>query len=204
MDKETPLFWDVIETRRSIRVFADRPVPQDLLERVLKAAVRAPNAHNAQTWRFIILRGEESKAKLADALGQNFREDMEKEGRIEEEIAPRLKRSRDRLMGAPVVVLLGVETADFPFYDNPNRDLGEYQMAVQSAALGAGQLLLTAHAVGLGGVWICAPLFAPEAVQAALKLPETWLAQGMLLLGYPGEEPEIKERKPLKEVVKYL
>ena len=77
-------------------------------------------------------------------------------------------------------------------------------MAVQSAALAGGHLLLAAQALGLGGVWMCAPLFVPEVVQTALGLPADWIAQGMLLLGYPDESPDGRPRKSISEVVRWV
>jgi len=66
------------------------------------------------------------------------------------------------------------------------------------------QLLLAAHAEGLGGVWVCSPMFAQETVQTALNISKNWEPQAMFLLGYPLEIPELRARKPLEEVVKTL
>ena len=74
-------------------------------------------------------------------------------------------------------------------------------MAVQSVALAGLQLMLAAHAEGLGGNWICWPLYAQEAARDALNLPETWEPQGMFFLGYADEEPGKKILKPLDELV---
>lgn len=199
-----PGFWGVVERRRSVRRFQDRRVPKETLVKLLAAAVRAPNAHNAQTWRFVMVTHLKDKARLAEAMGVRFRRDLEKEGTPAEEIAARLKRSYDRLVGAPLVVVLCVDTAGLPRFRVADRTDGEYLMAVQSAALAGGHLLLAAEAEGLGGAWLCAPLFAPEEVREALDLPGGWAAQGMVLLGYPREEPRERERKPLPEVVKWV
>jgi nitroreductase len=61
--------------------------------------------------------------------------------------------------------------------------------------------LLAAHAEGLGGNWICWPLYAQEATCTALELPETWEPQAMYFLGYPDEIPKIKGMKDLKSLV---
>ena len=86
-------------------------------------------------------------------------------------------------------------------YPDTRRKKAEYLMASQSAA-GAGlQLLLAAHAEGLGSVWVCSPLFAQETVQAALGLPKSWEPQAMYFLGYPEEIPQVRERKNLHEII---
>jgi nitroreductase len=77
-------------------------------------------------------------------------------------------------------------------------------MAVQSVAAAGLQLLLAAHAEGLGGVWACWPLFAQKTIQKTLKLPETWEPQGMFFLGYPEFVPEIRDRKSVECVSLFL
>jgi nitroreductase len=63
--------------------------------------------------------------------------------------------------------------------------------------------LLAAHAEGLGGNWICWPLFTQETVRVTLDLPATWEPQAMFFLGYPDETPREKVLKPLAEVVRF-
>ena len=77
-------------------------------------------------------------------------------------------------------------------------------MAVQSVAAVGLQLLLAAHAEGLGGNWICWPLYAQETACKALDLPETWEPQAMFFLGYADEEPREKTLRGLDEVVRYI
>jgi nitroreductase len=77
-------------------------------------------------------------------------------------------------------------------------------MAMQSVAAAGLQLLLAAHAEGLGGVWVCAPLFAQETIQDALSLSTSWEPQGMFYIGYPDANPEVRERKSLEEISLFL
>jgi nitroreductase len=85
-------------------------------------------------------------------------------------------------------------------YPDAVRSRAEWTMAVQSVALASQNLLLAAHAAGLGVCWMCAPLFIPALVRDALDLPEAWEPQAVLTLGYPAEE-RTKERAPLSERV---
>ena len=73
-------------------------------------------------------------------------------------------------------------------------------MAVQSVALACQNLLLAAHAAGLGACWMCAPLFVPALVRQVLDLPEAWQPQALLTLGYPAEA-KTRDRAPLIERV---
>jgi coenzyme F420-0:L-glutamate ligase/coenzyme F420-1:gamma-L-glutamate ligase len=89
-------------------------------------------------------------------------------------------------------------------YPDPKRQQAERTMAMQSVAAAGLQLLLAAHAEGLGGVWVCSPLFAQETIQATLDLPETWEPQGMFFVGYVEGSPKDKEMKDLQSLIKWL
>ena len=60
-------FYDVIKTRRSVRRFLKKAIPDDVLERILEAARIAPSGGNAQPWRFVIVKDEDKKKKIARA-----------------------------------------------------------------------------------------------------------------------------------------
>jgi Nitroreductase len=182
-----------------VRRFRPEPVPREVIERLLETAIYAPSAHNLQPWRFVVLTGVQAKARLAEALTDRMRRDMQQEGAAEEEIAERVARSRRRLHEAPVVILLNRDTTVV------RREVPEEnRMACQSVAIVGLQLWLAAHAEGLGAVWVCWPLFAPEATRQALDLPSTWEPQGMLFAGYPAEEPPLRPRTLWQDLTRWL
>ena len=144
---------------------------------------------------------ETVKTKLADAMAVEFQRDLEKDNLSKDEIEKKVARSRDRIITAPVVIILSVDMTDMDTYPDTHRQKAEYIMATQSAANAGMQLLLAAHAEGLGSVWVCSPLFVPNVVQKTLDLPEAWEPQAMYFLGYPDIVPPVRERKPLDTVV---
>jgi coenzyme F420-0:L-glutamate ligase/coenzyme F420-1:gamma-L-glutamate ligase len=77
-------------------------------------------------------------------------------------------------------------------------------MSTQSVTLAGLQLLLAGAVEGLGGSWICRPLFAPDETRQALELASNWEPQGMVSLGYPAEASKIPARLSLQEVTQYL
>jgi coenzyme F420-0:L-glutamate ligase/coenzyme F420-1:gamma-L-glutamate ligase len=89
-------------------------------------------------------------------------------------------------------------------YPDEKRRQAEKTMAVQSVAAAGMQLLLAAHAEGLGGVWACWPLFAQETICRVLRLPEAWEPQGMFFIGYPESIPEQREKKRFEEIALFL
>jgi coenzyme F420-0:L-glutamate ligase / coenzyme F420-1:gamma-L-glutamate ligase len=198
---EPLLSW--IRSRRSVRRFLPQPVEKSLLEEVLEAACWAPSAHNRQPWRFAVLTSLEARKHLARGMGQKLEHDLSAEGLPLEEVKAQVERSYSRIVQAPAAVLLCLDPSEMDQYPDEPRQQAEHQMAVQSVALAGGQALLAAHAAGLGGVWVCAPLFAPEQARQALDLPPQWEPQGLLLLGFPEKVPPPRPRRPLAEVARF-
>jgi F420 biosynthesis protein FbiB-like protein len=200
MEKSLDAFWQTIFGRRSIRRYRPDPIPRELLERMLTAAIWAPSAHNRQPWRFAMVTRPEAKEALARSMAQRWREDMAQAGLDEAEIKARVQRSRQRLTEPPALVVGCLTMQDMDDYDDARLQQAERTMAIQSLALALGNLMLAAHHEGLGTCWICAPLFAPAAVRSALELPNDWEPQAIITLGWPDEE-RTSTRKPLQEVV---
>jgi F420 biosynthesis protein FbiB-like protein len=193
-----------LRSRRSVRRFLPQPVAAETLARILETATWAPNAHNRQPWRFVILESAESRAQLAGAMGAEFERVLRAEALSEAEVLAQSQRSRARLLEAPAAVLLCLDTTVLDEYEDAGRTQGEALMGAQSVALAGGQLLLAAHAEGLGGVWICAPLFVPAEVSRALDLPAGWQAQGVVLLGYAAKPAPPRPRQDLHDVVRKI
>jgi coenzyme F420-0:L-glutamate ligase/coenzyme F420-1:gamma-L-glutamate ligase len=189
--------------RRSIRRYEARELPSELIDEVLTAACWAPSAHNRQPWRFAIIEGAQMKRRLALAMGRALRDDLTADGAPRELIERDVKRSFRRIGGAPLLVLLCLTDRDMDIYPDERRQRNEWVMAVQSVAMAGQNLLLAAHALGLGGCWMCAPLFCPEVVRETLDLPTDWQPQGLIALGYPAEE-RVKGRRPLADVVRRI
>ena len=191
-----------LRTRRSIRRFKADPVPDSVIENILTTATYAPSAHHRQPWRFAVVTTSVVKSRLADAMAIEFQRDLEADALSPDKIEKKVTHSRDKIISAPVVIILSVDMTDMDSYPDKRRKKAEYIMATQSVANAGMQLLLAAHAEGLGSVWVCSPLFAQKTVQAALNLPKSWEPQAMYFLGYPAEIPQPRERKSIEEIVK--
>ena len=192
-----------LRTRRSIRRFKSDPIADSVIDKILATATYAPSAHNTQPWRFVVVRRtlapgasagvgnppHEARDRLAHALTSAMRRDMTAEGAPESEIEARVTRSIKRINEAPVVILL---CRDVTAVREHKRE--DEIMAIQSVANAATYLLLAAHAEGLGGNWICWPLYAQEETRKTLNLPEAWEPQAMFFIGWAAEKPEAKER----------
>jgi len=189
--------------RRSIRRYLPLPVAQELVDSLLEAASAAPSAHNRQPWRFLVIERETTKQKLARAMGERLRADRLRDGDPVDAIEADVSRSHARLTNAPVLVLVCMSMADMDRYADERRNRAERLMAVQATAMAAQNLLLAAHATGLGACSMCAPLFCPETVSAVLALPPDWEPQTIVTLGYAADQGKPFRRRPLCEVARH-
>ena len=137
-------------------------------------------------------------------MAVDFERDLRRDGLSPEKIQSQIKRSIERITSAPVAILLCLDMSDMDTYPDEKRNKAEHMMAVQSTAAAGLQLLLAAHAEGLGGVWACWPLFAQETIQKTLNLSESLEPQGMFFVGYAAENPEVRARKEIDDISLFL
>ncbi|HEX8732866.1 MAG TPA: TIGR03668 family PPOX class F420-dependent oxidoreductase, partial [Ktedonobacterales bacterium] len=135
--------------RRSVRAFTDRPVPRAALEELLEAAAWAPSPHGRQPWRFVVLTRAEAKARLAEAMGEQWRATLAQDGEPAEVVARRLSASHARIREAPALVLACLYLEDLDRYPDADRQRAEETMAIQSLGAAIQNLLLAAYAQGL-------------------------------------------------------
>ncbi len=199
-----PPILDTIHGRRSVRRYLSKEVPDETLTRVLEAARWAPSPHGRQPWRFAVIRREETRESLADAMGAEWRANLEMDGQGAEVVERRLEGSRRRLLDAPVLVLLCLYLEDLDVYPDAGRQRGETTMAVQSLGAAAQNALLAAYDSGLDAGWMCAPLFCPGRVVEALGLDTNLVPHALLTLGFAeGDPPGRRGRLTLDELVVY-
>ena len=195
---------DTVRGRRSVRRYLDKEIPQEHVDYVLEAARWAPSPHGRQPWRFAVIRQEATKRRLAEAMGEEWRRNLDMDGQSPEVVEKRLEGSRERLLDAPVLLLLCLYLKDLDEYPDPQRQQNETTMAVQSLGAAAQNVQLAAYELGLDAGWICAPLFSPGTVVEALGLDPKLIPQALLTLGYAeGDPPKRRGRKPLDDLVVY-
>lgn len=165
--------FKVIQTRRSIRKYKEDPIPEDVLLRVLETVRLAPSGKNLQPWRFILVKDNVLKEKLAIAsAGQFF------------------------LAKAPIVIV----ACGFP--ENCYSRMGRYMKSWPvDVAIALEHLILQAQEEGLGTCWIGS--FEEKEVKALLRIPENVKVLALTPLGYPDEKPPSRGRKSLEEIISY-
>ncbi|MBK9942731.1 MAG: nitroreductase family protein [Kouleothrix sp.] len=192
---------EIIKGRRSVRAYLDRPVERALIEQVLEAAGWAPSPHGRQPWRFVVLTRAAPKLRLAEAMGDEWWRQLAMDGQDAATIALRQRKSHARIVNAPAIVIPCLYLAELDVYPDADRNAAEATMAIQSLGCAVQNMLLAAYALGLDGGWMCAPLFCPEVVQAALALGPALTPHALITLGYAAADPLRRPRKPLSELV---
>lgn len=187
--------------RRSIRRYHPRPIARSLLQSLIETACWAPSAHNRQPWRFCVVTDADAKENLSRRMGEQWRADLLADDADPAFIERRVAISHARMTGASALVLAALSMEDMDSYPDPERAHAEWTMAVQSVALACQNLLLAAHASGLGACWMCAPLFVPDLVRDVLDLPAHWHPQALITLGYAAEVKEKTRAEPETRVV---
>lgn len=155
--------YDAIVTRRSIRQFEDKPVPAEMVEKLLRAAMMAPSAGNQQPWEFIVL----TERALLDEM-------------------PNLHPYCQMIRQTPVAVLVcgNTQREKYPGY------------WPQDCSAAIMNLLLAAHALGLGAVWT--GIFPRderiEPFKKRFNLPAHVMPLALIPIGWPAENPPQPER----------
>lgn len=191
----------IVEGRRSVRVFATRSVPREIVRQAIAAAGWAPSPHGRQPWRFAVVERQERKIALADAMAATWQEQLAFDGQAHEIVQIRLQKSRERLLTAPVLVVPSLYLEDLDVYPDAERQAAETTMAIQSLGAAIQNLLLSVYAAGLDSGWMCAPLFCPEVVRDALDLDAALIPHALIPIGYAAKDPTRRERLPLDRLI---
>ena len=181
------LLEDAIRSRRSIRGLEGPPLEAAEVEALVGLALTAPAPHHTQPWRFVEVTAAR-RGDLASAMGEAWRADLITDGVPEAQRNRALSRSRRQIEEAPTL-LLGCAIAEgLREYSDARRRSAEWTLATHSFGAAMQNILLAASARGLGAFWISAPLYAPEAVRAALDLDAAWQPQALIALGHPSAD----------------
>ncbi len=173
-----------IGTRRANRALSDKKIPAEVIGRIMTAATYAPSCFNNQSWRFMVATGDQSLAKVHEALsGANY-----------------------WVKKAPAVVVVATRL-DFGCRLSDRRDYALFDcgLAVENLVLQSCKEGLYAHP--LAG-------FDPLKIKSAFHIPDDYIVITQVALGYPGDEASLNEkhrelehgpriRKPESEVIGY-
>jgi nitroreductase len=160
---------ECIATRRSIRRFLNTQIDQEKQMTIVEAGSRAPSAGNVQDWRFVVVDDKDLMKKICEhSMGQ------------------------DSIYNAAFLVVV---CADPEITERHYGLRGERLYTIQNCSAAIQNMLLAAHALGIGGVWIGA--FDEIKLKFLLNIPESVRPQAILAFGYADETPDRKIMKDL-------
>jgi F420 biosynthesis protein FbiB-like protein len=192
----------LIQGRRSIRTYREVPIPEADLESIVDAGRWAPSPHHSLPFRFAVLTGESAREALNEAMADQWRRDLSADHVPEPTIEAEVAKSRRRLLDAPAIIVGCVYLDPLDTYPDPARQQAEHTMAAHALGAALQNMMLTAHAHGLGSAWMCAPLFCPDTVRSALDLPDTWIPHALLTLGYASRDTPPGARPTLDQIIR--
>jgi nitroreductase len=176
---------DAIITRRSIRKFETRQIPDAILEKIIKAGTYAPSALSLQPWGFVVVQDQAFLNRVSDyckpimiSLMKNAHDGMSDAFRA-------LLEGKDYSIyyHAPTVILVIGKTAS--------------RFREIDCSLCAENMMLAAHALGIGSCWIGSTEVAYEnkELMAGFRIPEGYSPVGTIVFGYPAETVEAHDKK---------
>ena len=174
-------------TRRSVAKTTDKVCDQDVITRLLDAGVRAPNHFLTQPWRFVVLTGE-----ARNELGEAWALGARREGKDPDLV-------REKPMRAPVIIAV-IERPKTAH----KKVLAEEEHYATGAAIQ--NILLVAHAEGLGAMIRTGDAAALPEVRTYLGVSDDELIAALIYVGYPLEdEPErpLTRRTPVSEITEW-
>ena len=164
---------ECIITRRSIRKYLPKHVDLELIGKIVEAGRAAPSAGNIQPWFFLIV---DDKDKIKAIAQSSF--------------------GQDWMASVPYHIVVVGKPLDSKRHYGIR---GERLYAVQDCAAATQNMLLQAHALGLGACWVGA--FDEEKVKGILSISEHFRPQAIITLGWPAEQPLPPMKLKLDHVV---
>jgi nitroreductase len=178
-NSKTP-FQRIVEGRRSIRRYIDRPVEREKILQCLEAARLAPSADNAQPWRFLVL------------------DDVDLKRRFCEEAFSGIYSVTKFAKKAPVLIVILARLNIIAH--RVGKQIQNIHFHLLDIGIAGEHIVLQAEELGLGTCWI--GWFNTRKARKALAIPREFKVASLLSMGYYEQKPtQMKKRRTLDEIV---
>ncbi len=181
--------FEAIHNRHSIKKVKQDAVPREMIEKLLDAAVQAPNHYKVRPWRFVVLTGE-ARHRLGDVMSASLRD------RHPEYPREAFDKAHATPFQAPVVIAVGVE--------KPSEAKISQIENISAVAAAIENLLLAAHALGLGAKWRTGEWTDDVKVKEFLGFEADQHVLGFIYVGYPELAAEYPRRPSYEDRVLWM
>jgi nitroreductase len=181
--------FEAIHQRHSQKKVQPDPIPRAWIEKMLDAAVQAPNHYKVRPWRFVVLTGD-ARHRLGDVMSDSLREHHPE---LPQEA---YDKAHNTPMQAPVVIAVGV--------DKPSEAKVSEIENICAAAAATENMLLAAHAVGLGAKWRTGEWATNIKVKEFLGFQPDQHLIGFIYVGYPAFPLEYPARPSFADRVVWM
>ncbi len=187
------IFLQLVKRWGTLRSFEDKPVPQESLEKILKAARWSSSGANTQPWQIIVVKEEKLKNEIGRILADSQKEAKKYEDRFPYGSEEALKR---RITSAPVLLIVCADTRFKNAYPEAS---DKDQILYVSLGIAIQNMMLAANALNLALTWGTVESFARDNLHQLLDIPSYVRILEVLQLGVPREETSPSYRKNIEE-----
>ena len=169
----------IIKGRRSIRVYQEKDIPEQLLEQILESIKWCPSWANTQCWEVVIVKDHTIKKGLQETL-------------------PKMNPAKKAITQAPVVIALCGKLKSSGYYkDQVTTKLGDWFMF--DLGIATQTLCLTAHSLELGTVIV--GMFEHDRAKEILKVGDEYELVALIPMGYPAKDSPVSKRRDISDFV---
>lgn len=202
---EFEALMEVLRGRRSVRMFKKEPVGREMVKQVIEAASWAPSASNRQDWEFTVVESHSVKRSMGLAVRRCWDELL---ARPDAESVGEELRQHSRFFSwfarAPLVIAISAREPDGYMTHLCGARAQDVAGQKISGAMAAQNLMLAAHALGLGSCCLTAPLAAEDELKSLLGLGRRRELVCLIALGWPAGEAPVMPRKKVAEVMRII
>lgn len=176
-----------INTRRSVRNFREKDIPPNQIAEILTCGLKAPSSSNSRPWEFVLVKDQKIKERIGFLGARSLYE--RKKRRLKD-----TKKQFENIAKAPLFVVVACNTIKSPIFWRHDGSAATQNM------------LLAAHALDLGAVWLGAPVALKkhsDEIKKLLGMPKNMEIASIIALGYPEKIPNPRPVGDLKDKVHY-
>ncbi len=203
MKKRARAFYEDLKRRRTVREFADRPVPRPIIEDCIRAAGTAPNGANMQPWHFVAVSDDEIKSQIREAAEQEEQEFYDR--RATDEWLDALEPlgtdpNKPFLEEAPWLIAIFEQRYGLDDHGEKRR----HYYVKESVGIATGMLITAVHKAGL--VSLTHTPSPMGFLNQILNRPENERPFLLLVVGYPKEGVQVPDisKKSLDEISTFI